>query len=139
MVLSPTKLNLSLFFGSLILNEKLPLISVWVELTIRLLASISTTFAIMTGPIASVTVPDTIWPACCAKAVEDRKRIRTKTPFCPAGFFPHKGARNWRRTDHPLIYLNSIFIINYSLFHYQFSIGNLRLPPPSLLRRKGRG
>jgi hypothetical protein len=65
-----------------------------------LLASISTTLAIITGPIASDTVPEIICPACCAKEVEEKARKERPTPTLPKG-----GS-----------ILDSIFIINYSLF-----------------------
>ena len=67
-VLYPTKDTRRRFLGLFSLNEKLPLMSVTVEATIRFAASTSTTFAIITGPKASVTVPLTMSPAFCAMA-----------------------------------------------------------------------
>ena len=65
-VLLPTYEMTSLFFGLLIAKAKLPLKSVVVALMIRLLPSRSTTFAIMTGPISSDTVPETRVPCAIA-------------------------------------------------------------------------
>ena len=57
-VLSPTNDIRNLFLGLFTSMEKLPLKSVCAAETIRLLASISVIFAIITGPMASLTVPD---------------------------------------------------------------------------------
>ena len=60
------------FLVFLITIEKLPFTSVTAAVTIRLLASRSTTLAIITGPKSSVTVPEIRVPwanAVCTKAI----------------------------------------------------------------------
>ena len=65
-VFNPTYEIFRRSFGLLILNEKLPFISVVPAATIRFAASISVTLAIITGPKASLTVPLIMSPALCA-------------------------------------------------------------------------